>query len=185
MKSLETAVAVLTKSAAAKKNQLPAARSALSNLIGDCEAAIKIWQGYLAAPTTSTDNWSIVAWIGAERGKRLHETNLLAKAHLAAIAQAAGGVAARTIDLEDELIEMAYRMLKPGETGVDAANSAVRALQDRITYLRGLIDQLDKPAVGRVTAKATKKKTTGKKSSKTKSARKPTRATKTKKKTKK
>lgn len=142
MNSLETAVAVISKWPASKAKEQAAARAALAGLIADCEAAVKVWEGYLAAPTTSADRWSIVSWIGAERAKLLHELNLSAKARLALICRSAGGMAARTVDLEDELIEMAYRMLRPGEAGPDAARSAVQALQGRIEYLRGLSAQL-------------------------------------------
>lgn len=157
MNSLETAVAVIAKWPASKEKERAAARTALAGLIADCEAAIKVWEDYLAAPATAGDRWSIVSWIGPERAKQLHELNLGAKARLAQICRSAGGKAARTVDLEDELIEMAYRMLKPGETGTDAARSAVQALQGRIEYLRGLSAQLaaspavakPKPAAGR------------------------------------
>jgi hypothetical protein len=137
----------------------------------------------VAAPTGSGDRWSIITWIGADRGKQLHEINLDAKARLAAICRSAGGKAARTVDLEDDLIETAYRMLKPGETGIEAAQSAIRTLQGRIEYLRGLPAQLAAlPATGKagpkprraagkpkaaksksVPAKKAAKKTTGKK----------------------
>lgn len=157
MNSLETAIAVIAKWPASKDKERAAARTALAGLLADCEAAIKVWEGYLAAPTTAADRWSIVSWIGAERAKQLHELNLSAKARLALICRSAGGKAARTVDLEDELIEMAYRMLKPGETGTDAARSAIQTLQRRIEYLRGLSAQLatsppavkPKPAAGR------------------------------------
>ncbi len=142
MKSLEAAITAIAKWPATKQKERASAQAALAGLIADCEAAIKVWEGYLAAPTTAGDRWSIVSWIGAERAKQLHELNLSAKARLAQICRSAGGKAARTVDLEDELIEMAYRMLKPGETGTDAARSAVQTLQQRIEYLRGLSAQL-------------------------------------------
>jgi hypothetical protein len=142
MKSLETAIAVIAKWPATKQKERAAAKAALAGLIADCEAAVKLWEGYLVAPTGSGDRWSIITWIGADRGKQLHEINLDAKARLAAICRSAGGRAARTVDLEDDLIETAYRMLKSGETGIDAAHSAVRTLQGRVEYLRGLSAQL-------------------------------------------
>lgn len=154
MQSLDTAVAALCRSSAGKQKLKPVARAELVGLVSDCEAAIKVWQGYLAAPTTADDKWSIVAWIGADRGKQLHEIHLRAKERLAAIARSAAGPAARSIDLEDELIEMAYRMLKPGETGIDAAQSAVQTLEGRIGYLRNLVARLDGATVEAKTAKA-------------------------------
>jgi hypothetical protein len=142
MNSLDSAISVIAKWPATKQKEKATAKAMLAGLIADCEAAIKVWEGYLAAPTSSGDRWSIVTWIGAERGKQLHELNLDAKARLAAICRSAGGGAARTVDLEDNLIEMAYRMLAPGETGIEAAQSAVRMLQGRIEYLRGLSAQV-------------------------------------------
>ncbi len=142
MHSLESAIAVISNWPAGKKQERDKVRAALADLIGDCEAAIKVWQEYLAAPTTSSDKWSIVAWIGAERARRLHEINLAARQRLHAICASAGGAAARTVRLDDDLIEMAYRMLAPGETGVDAANAAVQTLRGRIEQLRALQTKL-------------------------------------------
>ena len=142
MKSLEAAIAVIAKWPATKQKERASAKAALDGLIADCEAAVKVWEGYLAAPAGSGDRWSIITWIGAERGKQLHGLNLDAKARLADICRSAGGQAARSVDLEDDVIEMAYRMLRPGETGIDSAQSAIRTLQERIEYLRGLSARL-------------------------------------------
>lgn len=142
MNSLDSAIAVIAKWPATKQKERATAKATLAGLIADCEAAIKVWEGYLAAPTSSGDRWSIVAWIGAERGKQLHELNLSAKSQLVALCRSAGGKAARIAHLEDDLIEMAYRMLNPGETGIDAAQGAVRTLRERMEFLRGLLGQL-------------------------------------------
>jgi hypothetical protein len=160
MHSLDTAIAVISKWPAGKQKERDAARAALAGLIGDCEAAIKVWQGYLAAPTTSPDKWSIVAWIGAERGKQLYEINLAARQRLHAVCASAGGAAARSVLLDDDLIEMAYRMLAPGETGVDAANSAAQKLQEQIAHLRALLARLSAaPSTAKVGAALAKRPT--------------------------
>lgn len=154
MNSLDSAIAVIAKWPATKQKERATAKATLAGLIADCGAAIKVWEGYLAAPAGSGDRWSIVTWIGADRAKQLHEINLDAKVRLAAICGTAGGRAARAVDLEDDLIETAYRMLKPGETGIDAAQSAVRTLQGRVEYLRGLSATLAaSPATSKTGAK--------------------------------
>jgi hypothetical protein len=62
---------------------------------------------------------------------------------------------------------MAYRMLKPGETGTDAAKIAAQRLQERMDYIRGLMQRLRtaKPA-SKPAAKQSAPKKAGKKAAK-------------------
>lgn len=78
----------------------------------------------------------------------------------------AGPRAGRFVALDDDVIEMAYRMLKPGETGVDAAKTAVQRLQERMDYIRGLMQRLRaaRPSSPGAPAKAAGKSMVAKKS---------------------
>lgn len=144
MNTLEQAV----RSKAAQNPKTRGAMGAeLERLSQDCAAAINVWKDFLARPVNQGDAWSIVAWVGPARAKQLHEINLAARARLHAIAQLAGGEAARLMDYEEEPIEMAYRQLKPGETGVDAANVAVAKLTERARLFDRLRADLGKAPV--------------------------------------
>src|SRR3990172_4140352 len=97
----------------------------------ECQATVQVWQGYLAKPGTPGDQWTIVSWIGPDRAKQLHGINLRAKQNVEEVCRMAGPQAGRFIGLEEnvDIIEMAYRMLKPGETGTDAAKAAIQRQQ--------------------------------------------------------
>jgi hypothetical protein len=103
---------------------------------------VQVWQGYLAKPGAPGDQWTIVSWVGPDRAKQLHEINLRAKQNVEEVCRMAGPRSGRFVALDDDVIEMAYRMLKPGETGADAAKTAVQRLQERMEYIRGLLQRL-------------------------------------------
>lgn len=160
-----------------KAAQNPKARGAmaaeLERLGQDCAAAINVWKDFLAKPVNQGDPWSIVAWVGPARAKQLHEINLAARTRMQVIANLAGGEAARLMDYEEEPIEMAYRQLKPGETGVDAANAAVAKLTERARLFERLRAELGK-APAKSAAAAAKRGATAKKTAKARvAARKP------------
>lgn len=154
--------------------------------IAECgEQALRIWQDYLANPGAPGDKYSIISWIGAERAKQLHELSL--RAHdLMNVLRASAGDQARFLVWEESPIVLAYRGLKEGETGPQAAQAAVAAQQEIIAHVRALADQVrsfksseattktaKKPAAKKTPAKAAKKAAPKKKHVAKKPARKP------------
>lgn len=134
--------------------------------IAECgEQALRIWQGYLANPGASGDKYSIVSWIGAERAKQLHELSL--KAHdLMNVLRASAGDQARFLVLGESPIVLAYRGLKDGETGPQAAQMAVTAQQESIAHARALAEQVRRFKPSATAAKTVKKPATKKVTSK-------------------
>lgn len=148
----------------------------LEDTVKECQNAAKLWQEYLDKPGAAGDQWTLVSWVGPERAKRLHETNLRAKANVERICKIAGPEAGRFVVLDEDVIAMAYRQLKPGETGPDGAKTAVAQLQQRMDYLQGLMQRVrnakvpaakktgtGKPVKKKKTAKPAKKKAAPKK----------------------
>jgi hypothetical protein len=154
MNTLESAIGILAKRGANPARER--ARALLDGLVRDCRAAADVWREYLAAPGAAGDIWSLVSWVGPERARRLHEINLSAKAQLLAIGRLAGPEAARFMDLDEDMIEMAYRQLAPGETGPDAARAAIERLDAKAARLPQWRAQLQggKTASAAVKAKA-------------------------------
>jgi hypothetical protein len=73
----------------------------------------------------------------------------------------AGPAAGRFVALDEDVIEMAYRQLKPGESGIEAARTAVANTQKTMDYLRGLIERVRSakaPAAAKKPAKKAGKK---------------------------
>jgi hypothetical protein len=174
MDSLDRAIELVMRWKADRQKQRADVLSRLDAVVKECQTAVQVWQGYLAKPGAPGDQWTIVSWVGPDRAKQLHEINLRAKQNLEEVCRMAGPRSGRFVALDDDVIEMAYRMLKPGETGVDAAKSAVQRLQERMEYIRGLMQRLrtakpaSKPAPKQSAPKKAGKKTT--KSSKKKAA---------------
>lgn len=144
MNIIEQAVRAARGGSAQHQKARAAIATQLEKLAQDCSAASKVWKDFLAKPASSGDQWSMVAWVGPERAKQLHEINLAARERLRIIGNQAGGEAARLMDYEDDPIEMAYRQLKPGESGIDAANAAVTRLAERARLFERLRDDLGK-----------------------------------------
>jgi hypothetical protein len=146
MKSLEKAVEILSELPAADAKKREEAVGLLEAAIKDAESAIAIWQEYLANPGEPAQaERSVVTWIGPERGKKLHAITLAAQERLKQICRLAGPPASRLATLEDDLVEAPYRQLKAGQTGPDFAKEIVGRLNERIAYLRGLIERLRHP----------------------------------------
>jgi len=139
--------------------------------------AARLWQGYLDNPGAAGDKYTIVSWIGAERAKQLHELSLQTHALVKDVCTATGDQA-RFLVLDESPIALAYRGLKDGETGPQAAQSLLAAQQATNKHLRALADKLrvikpvaakpaakaaTKPAAKKAAAKAVKKKTAAKK----------------------
>lgn len=144
MNSLDRAVELVSRWKADRRKQRADVLTRLEAVAKECQAAVQVWQGYLDKPGASGDQWTIVSWIGPDRAKQLHDINLRAKENVEAVCRLAGPRAGRFIGLEEnvDVIEMAYRMLKPGETGTDAAKVAIQRQQERIDYLQGLMTRI-------------------------------------------
>ncbi|MDO8704616.1 MAG: hypothetical protein Q7J84_06650 [Sulfuricaulis sp.] len=176
MNSLDRAIELVWQWKADRQARRADVLDRLETVVKDCQAAVQVWQGYLDKPGAPGDHWTIVSWIGPVRAKQLHDINLRAKQNIEELCRMAGPQAGRFIGLEEnvDVIEMAYRMLKPNETGTDAAKSAVQTMQQRMDYLRGLMQRLRaaKPDRKNAPTKTTGKKAAAGKSSSKKTAKK-------------
>ena len=128
------------------------------------DQAVRIWQGYLDSPGAPGDKYTVMSWIGAERAKNLHELSLQAHALVKDVC-AAAGKQARFLVLDESPITLAYRGLKEGETGPQAAQALLAEQQATNKHLRALADKLRviKPAAKAVKKPAAKKKAAPKK----------------------
>jgi hypothetical protein len=142
MDSLDRAIELVIRWKADRQKQRADVLSRLDAVVKECQTAVQVWHGYLAKPGAQGDQWTIISWVGPDRAKQLHEINLRAKQNVEEVCRMAGPRSGRFVALDDDVIEMAYRMLKPGETGVDAAKTAVQRLQERMDYIRGLMQRL-------------------------------------------
>ncbi|MBI3547173.1 MAG: hypothetical protein HY081_11385 [Gammaproteobacteria bacterium] len=176
MNSLDRAVELVLRWKANRQIERNAVLENLQGTIKDCQTAIQVWQGYLDKPGAAGDQRTIISWIGPERAKQLFDINLNAKQKIEHACHMAGPDAGRFIMFDENIIELAYRQLKPDETGPDAAKNAIQQLQARSNYLGGLIERIrsTKPASGSV--KSATKKTAVKKINKAKKS--PKKATK-------
>ena len=131
----------------------------LESVILDCQTAKGVWQGFLDKPGAPGDHWTLVSWVGPERAKQLHEINLRAKQAVDQICRLAGPQAGRFVALDEDVTEMAYRQLKPGETGVEAARASIASLQVLADELREMKERLRRPPApaSKVAKKALKK----------------------------
>lgn len=136
------------------------------------DQAARLWQGYLASPGAPGDKYTVMSWIGAERAKQLHELSLEAHALVQAVCAATGNQA-RFLVLDESPISLAYRGLKEGETGMQAAqallaeqqatNKHMRLLADKLRVIKQTSNAAKKPAAKKAAPKATKKKSAAKK----------------------
>lgn len=176
MDSLDRAINLVSRWKADRNKQRADVVTRLESVIKDCEAAGKVWQDFLDRPGAPGNERSLMSWVGPDRARQLHEINLRAKARVAEICRLAGPVAGRFAALDEDMIEMAYRQLQPGESGIDAARTAVADMQARVDYLKGLIKRAQTasaPSAGKRPVKKTAKKTVKKKAA-AKSAKKKT-----------
>jgi hypothetical protein len=166
MDSLDRAIELVIRWKADRQKQRAELLSRLDTVVKECQAAAQVWQGYLAKPGAPGDQWTIVSWVGPDRAKQLHEINLRAKQNVEEVCRIAGPRSGRFVTLDEDVIEMAYRMLKPGETGADAAKTAVQRLQERMEYIRGLMQRLKAAPAKASGKKPAAKRSTPKKASK-------------------
>lgn len=163
MDSLDRAIDLVSRWKDNRKKERAGVLKRLEGVIEDCQAAAKVWREYHDNPGKPGDHWTLVSWMGPERAKQLHEINLRAKASVEEVCRLAGPAAGRFVVLDDDVTEMAYRQLKPGETGIDAAETALENLKARSDYLRGLIERAQRGKSPASSKKASVKKS-GKKS---------------------
>lgn len=165
MNIIEQAVRAARGGSAQNQKARAGIATQLERLAQDCAAASNVWKDFLAKPASAGDQWSIVAWVGPARAKQLHEINLAARERMRTIGNLAGGQSARLMDFEEDPIEMAYRQLRPGESGIDAANAAVTKLAERAGLFDRLRGELGK-APTKVAGPAAKKRAKPKKAAK-------------------
>jgi hypothetical protein len=142
MHSLEQAVSRLTRSGASLKKNRAAAVTLLDQLLATFKDCVNVWQGYLNSPGSAGDRWTQVSWIGSERAKQLHELSLNARDAVHRFCKLSNERAVHDDLLEESPVIQAYRMLKPGETGPDAARAAVETMDQRIAVLMGFKKRL-------------------------------------------
>lgn len=142
MNSLDRAVELVLQWTAERQKDRSEVAGFLEELIGDCRAALAIWQEYVAAPGAPGDKFSLVSWVGPDRAKRLHEINLRAKERLEHACRLAGPRAGRFATLDEDIVEMAYRHLQPEETGPQAAQKAIEGLNARIDTVRRAVERI-------------------------------------------
>ena len=166
MYSLERAVEQVSRWPSGRDKERARLAGWVDELIGHCQKAKKLWEGYLASPGPAGDSFALMSWIGSERTRQLHEINLAAREVLLQLTAAAGPAAGRFAGLDQDVIEMAYRQIQPGETGTEAATKAIARLNDQIAYLGSLRQRLTakgKPVPAAGQKQPVAKKATGKK----------------------
>ncbi len=158
MQILDQAVEAIQKQGAKGRVQGAPLAAKLEAIAACGDQAARLWQGYLDNPGASGDKYTIVSWIGAERAKQLHELSLQAQTLVKDVCAAAGDQA-RFLVLDESPIALAYRGLKEGETGPQAAQALLAAQQATNKHLHALADKLRaiRPAAVKPAAKAVKK----------------------------
>ncbi len=162
MNSLDKAVELVLRGKADRQKDRAEVVARLESVIKECQMAMQVWQGYLAKPGAPGDQWTIISWIGAERAKQLLDINLRAKQMVEEACRLAGPEAGRFVHFDEDPVETAYRQLKQGESGGDAAKTAVERLQARMNLLRGLIERVRSAKSAAAPAKGTAKKAAAK-----------------------
>jgi len=153
MQILDLAVEAIRKQGAkGRVNGAPLATK-LEAIAACGDQAARIWQGYLDKPGEPGDKYTIVSWVGAERAKQLYELSLQTHELVKDVCAAAGNQA-RFLVLDESPIALAYRGLKEGETGPQAAQVLLAEQQATNKHLHALADKLR--AIKSVTAKAKK-----------------------------
>ncbi len=135
MQTLDQAVAIMRAGQGSMDGATAAAR--LEALAAVCEEAARLWQGYLDRPGAAGDKYALVSWVGPDRSRQLYELGLKARELMAEV-NAGAGKAARFLVLDDSPVVNAYRGLKEGETGPQAAQAALSEQQANIRHLRDL-----------------------------------------------
>ncbi len=164
MYSLDKAVGLVLQWPADRRKDRNEIISLLEEVVKNCRNAIQVWQNYLDAPGDPGDQWTLVSWMGPERVKELYEINLSAKEHIKRVSDIAGPEASRFVIFDEDIIEMAYRQLRPDETGPDAARLAIQRMGERIDHVHDLIERIrtTKPAIEKTSKARPARKAAGK-----------------------
>lgn len=160
MQILDQAVEAIQKQGAKGRVQGAPLAAKLEAIAACGDQAARIWQGYLDKPGVPGDKYTIVSWVGAERAKQLYELSLQTHVLVKDVC-AATGDQARFLVLDESPITLAYRGLKEGETGTQAAQALLAEQQATNKHLRALADKVRaiKPVAAKPAAKTTKKPT--------------------------
>ena len=110
----------------------------LDQLIQDCQQAVQVWREYLNAPGAPGDAFTLVSWMGSQPVKALHDISLEARERILHLCRLADPEVARFVIYDDDLIELAFRAVKPNETGPEAAQAAIETMGERIKHLQSL-----------------------------------------------
>jgi len=169
MQILDQAVNAIQKQGARGRVQGAPLAAKLEAIAACGDQAARLWQGYLDNPGAAGDKYTIVSWVGADRAKQLYELSLQTHGLVKEICAAAGDQA-RFLVLDESPIALAYRGLKDGETGPQAAQALLATQQATNKHLRALSEKLraikpvaSKPAARIVRKPAAKKKAAVKK----------------------
>lgn len=168
MNSLDKAVERVLAWTADRQKDRAEVLDLLEQLIQDCQQAVQVWREYLNAPGAPGDAFTLVSWMGSQPVKALHDISLEARERILRLCRLADPEVARFVIYDDDLIELAFRAVKPNETGPDAARAAVEVMGERIKHLQGLAGRIRAtpprpamkraaPPAGKPAAKAAKK----------------------------
>ncbi|HJW81150.1 MAG TPA: hypothetical protein VJ396_02815 [Acidiferrobacterales bacterium] len=158
MQILDLAVEAIRKQGAKGRVNAAPLAAKLEAIAACGDQAARVWQGYLDKPGAPGDKYTIVSWIGAERARQLYELSLQTHVLVKDVCAAAGDQA-RFLVLDESPIALAYRGLKEGETGPQAAQVLLAEQQATNKHLRALADKLRaiKPVAAKPAARAVKK----------------------------
>lgn len=159
MYSLSKAADLVSRWPVSMQAQRAAMVARLDALVACCQEATRIWQSYASSPGAPGDRHSLVVWVGPERARQLFDIQLAARREAQALCDLAGPAAGRLVGLDEQVIETAYRQLGEGETGSQAAATALARLDQRIQYLNGLKQRLRAAPMVKAGASAGKKPT--------------------------
>lgn len=112
-------------------------------IAGRMDRGIAIWQESLDKAPQSGDGFTPVLWIGAESARNLQALYLENKASAVALTKLTGVRLKDSLSLAEDLdVVQPYDQLKPGETGADRAQAAIRAMTDRKQRIDAVIARL-------------------------------------------
>ena len=134
----------------------------LNGVISDIKSGISVWKNYLKKAGESKQKGAFGGWANFQIERKLFELDLAARDKARDASRGASS-------LDDPLVELAYNKLHDDQTGADAANDAIAAMEDRVKAVKGLIKKIEttvpkKPSVKKAAApKAAAKKKPAKK----------------------
>ncbi|HSS63493.1 MAG TPA: hypothetical protein VLS27_03605 [Gammaproteobacteria bacterium] len=107
------------------------------------DGAIAIWEEFLQKAPERGDRFTAVLWMGPRPAKSLQALYLKNKATAVELTDLTGVRFKDSLSLAEDLdIVQPYDQLKPGETGVDRAEAAIRIMTDRKQKIEAAISSL-------------------------------------------